>query len=101
MCYLCFKNIFCFRRYVAVGVVGECIIAAGGYDGGAHLSSVESYDPFANVWSLKFPMRSPRSNCSSAVLNDFFYVIGMYAQPFHRQKKLVHEHHYTHTPLSA
>ena len=78
-----FENVICFRRYVAVGVVGECIIAAGGYDGSAHLSSVESYDPVANAWSLKFPMRSPRSNCSSAVLNDFFYVIGMYTHLVH------------------
>lgn len=62
---------------MAVGVVGEYIIAAGGYDGISHLSSVELYDPVTNVWSLKCSMRSHRSNCSSAVLHDFFYVIGM------------------------
>ncbi len=65
-----------FRRYVAVGVVGEYILAAGGYDGNTHLNSLESYDTVTNVWSLKMPMRGQRSNPSSAVLNDYFYVIG-------------------------
>ena len=76
-CCCSFANSFTLcRRYVAVGVVGEYIVAAGGYDGNSHLNSVELYDPVTNVWSVKCAMRSPRSNSSSSVLNNFFYVIG-------------------------
>ncbi len=73
---LFFSTFISSRRYVAVGVVGEYILAAGGYDGNTHLNSLESYDPVTNVWSLKTPMRVHRSNPSSSVLNDYFYVIG-------------------------
>ena len=61
---------------MAVGVVGEYIIAAGGYDGSTHLNSVELFDPVTNVWSLKCPMRGQRSNASSTVLNEHFYITG-------------------------
>ena len=59
-----------------MGVVGEYIIAAGGYDGSTHLNSVEMYDPVTNVWSAKCPMRSQRSSAASGVLNGYFYISG-------------------------
>lgn len=61
---------------MSVGVIGEHIIAAGGYDGNQHLNSCEIYDPVSNIWTLKATMKSQRSSAGGCVLNGYFYVSG-------------------------
>lgn len=65
-----------FRRYVRVGVVNGIIYAIGGYDGSAHLNTVECFDPMTNTWRPIASMASRRSSAGVAVVNDMLYVIG-------------------------
>lgn len=67
---------FFIRRYVRVGVVNGIIYAIGGYDGSAHLNTVECFDPMTNAWKPVASMASRRSSAGVAVLNDMLYVVG-------------------------
>ena len=67
---------FFIRRYVRVGVVNGIIYAIGGYDGSAHLNTVECFDPMTNVWKPVASMASRRSSAGVTVLNDMLYVVG-------------------------
>ena len=59
-----------------VGVVNGIIYAIGGYDGSAHLNTVECFDPMTNAWKPVASMASRRSSAGVAVLNDMLYVVG-------------------------
>lgn len=61
-----------------MGVLNEHIVAAGGYDGGDHLSSCEVYDPVSNIWTIRSSMSNNRSSAGGCVLNGYFYVSGMF-----------------------
>jgi len=61
---------------VRVGVVNGIIYAIGGYDGSAHLNTVECFDPMTNTWKPVASMASRRSSAGVAVLNDMLYVVG-------------------------
>ena len=37
---------------------------------------LEVYDPFANTWTIKAPMRVPRNHTAGGVINGKFYVVG-------------------------
>jgi N-acetylneuraminic acid mutarotase len=39
-------------------------------------SSIEDYDPKANIWTTKSPMSTKRMGLTAAVLNNEIYVIG-------------------------
>lgn len=64
------------RRYVRVGVLNGQIYAVGGYDGSAHLNTVERFNPLTNTWGPVANMASRRSSAGVAVMNDFLYVVG-------------------------
>ena len=74
--FVIYNNNFDDRRYVSVGVIGDCIIAAGGYDGNQHLDSCEVFDPNTNIWTKKSPMKTQRSSAGGCVLNELFYISG-------------------------
>jgi len=59
-----------------VGVVNGIIYAVGGYDGSAHLNTMECFDPMTNTWRTVASMASRRSSAGVAVLNDMLYVVG-------------------------
>ena len=59
-----------------MGVVNGIIYAIGGYDGSAHLNTVECFDPMTNAWKPVASMASRRSSAGVAVLNDMLYVVG-------------------------
>ena len=62
-----------------MGVMNDIIYAIGGYDGSAHLNTVECFDPVTNVWKPVASMASRRSSAGVAVLNDLLYVVGKLA----------------------
>jgi kelch-like protein 1/4/5 len=39
------------RDGIGVGVLGDKLMAVGGYDGTQYLDLVEAYDPTANEWT--------------------------------------------------
>ncbi|XP_018327900.1 kelch-like protein 5 [Agrilus planipennis] len=49
------------RDAVAACLFGDCLIAAGGYDGNNYLRSVEKYDPRNNEWTKLAPLISGRA----------------------------------------
>ena len=59
-----------------MGVVNGIVYAIGGYDGSAHLNTVECFDPMTNSWRTVASMASRRSSAGVAVLNDLLYVVG-------------------------
>lgn len=59
-----------------MGVVNGIIYAVGGYDGSAHLNTMECFDPMTNTWRTVASMASRRSSAGVAVLNDMLYVVG-------------------------
>ena len=59
-----------------MGVVNGIIYAIGGYDGSAHLNTVECFDPMTNTWRIVASMASRRSSAGVAVLNDMLHVVG-------------------------
>lgn len=38
------------RDAIGVGVLGDKLLAVGGYDGQSYLRLVEAYDPHMNAW---------------------------------------------------
>ncbi|KAH7717059.1 Protein KEL-3 a [Aphelenchoides avenae] len=52
------------------------IYVCGGFDGATSLSSVESYDPSLNRWTIRPSMSSNRCAAAAAVLDGYLYVIG-------------------------
>jgi len=64
------------RRYVRVGVLNGLVYAVGGYDGSAHLNTVERFNPLTNTWEPVANMASRRSSAGVAVMDDFLYVVG-------------------------
>ena len=63
-----------------MGVVNGIVYAIGGYDGSAHLNTVECFDPMTNSWRTVASMASRRSSAGVAVLNDMLYVVGKSVQ---------------------
>jgi N-acetylneuraminic acid mutarotase len=57
-------------------VVSGKIYAIGGNSDSIHLSSVEEYDPIANIWTMKASMAASRLNFQTAVINGKIYAIG-------------------------
>ena len=79
--YVCSQSkLFLSRRYVRVGVVNGIVYAVGGYDGSAHLNTVECFDPMTNAWRAVASMASRRSSAGVAVLNDMLYVVGKWCR---------------------
>ncbi|XP_021340922.1 influenza virus NS1A-binding protein homolog A-like isoform X2 [Mizuhopecten yessoensis] len=59
-----------------LGVVGDKIIACGGYDRGECLLSVEAYDIKTNKWTPLPDMPDPRGRFSMEQINGVLYAIG-------------------------
>ena len=57
-------------------MVAGRVYAVGGYDGSAHLNTVECYDPKTNEWRSVPNMASRRSSAGVAVIGDKLYVVG-------------------------
>lgn len=65
------------RKNFQTEIVNGKIYAIGGSNSSNQmLSSVEEYDPAANMWTTKAPMSSPRNNFQTAVVNGKIYAIG-------------------------
>lgn len=64
------------RTQAAGGAVGGSLYVIGGFDGSKSLSSVEAYDPAANMWTPKAPMPTARHGAGSAVVGGLLYVAG-------------------------
>ncbi|XP_059483530.1 kelch-like protein 5 [Neocloeon triangulifer] len=56
------------RDGVGVCVLGDKLMAVGGYDGTQYLDLVEAYDPLANTWSLMAPMNMKRASTCTIVI---------------------------------
>ena len=56
------------RGTAAVGVINDRIYVAGG-EGTPSQRELEVYDPFANTWTIKAPMRVPRNHTAGGVIN--------------------------------
>ena len=65
-----------YAKLFAFLITGGYLYAIGGYDGTAHLSSVEKYDPKTNKWSSVSDMLSQRSSMGVSVIEDRIYVTG-------------------------
>ena len=68
------------RGTAAVGVINGKIYFAGG-EGTPSQRELEVYDPVANTWTVKAPMRVPRNHTAGGVVNGKFYVVGGRAGP--------------------
>ena len=53
-------------------------IAGGASDTGVELRLLESYNPVIKEWTTLASMRTRRSQCAMAVLEDDLYVVGGY-----------------------
>jgi hypothetical protein len=62
-------------RTAAVGVIDNKIYVAGGGETPSQ-RELEVYDPVANTWTVKAPMRVPRNHCGGGVIDGNFYVVG-------------------------
>ena len=51
-------------------VLGGALYAVGGHDGWSYLSSVERYDPEAEVWTHVSSMSAPRSTLGVAIVGN-------------------------------
>ena len=65
------------RAAPTVAVLDGKLYAVGGYNGGI-LSSVERYDPTANMWEEVAPMAAARQAHGVAVLDGKLYAVGGY-----------------------
>ena len=83
-----------------VGVVNGIIYAIGGYDGSAHLNTVECFDPMTNAWKPVASMASRRSSAGVTVLNDMLYVVGELHAMYNSRKYpyLLHGKYFFKTP---
>lgn len=52
------------------------IVVAGGWSGGAHLASVEIFDPATNSWAFAAPMQLPRAWAASGRAGNLHVVAG-------------------------
>lgn len=52
------------------------VYICGGFNGHECLSTAESYDPFANQWTLLEPMRNRRSGIGVIAYKDEIYALG-------------------------
>lgn len=66
------------RSGAAIGVIGNFLYVAGGFDDNGLTATVEAYDPVSNAWTTKATMPAARSGASVGVVGSFFYVIGGY-----------------------
>ncbi|XP_055696149.1 kelch-like protein 5 [Lutzomyia longipalpis] len=58
------------RDSIGVALLGERILAVGGYDGNQYLKTVEQYDPETNEWSQLAPLNFSRAGaCVVAIPN--------------------------------
>lgn len=64
------------RGGCAYGVALGQLVCAGGEVGQAALSTVESYDPIGNVWTVRTPMPEPRAGTQGAAIGDRLFVPG-------------------------
>jgi hypothetical protein len=67
---------------LSTSAVNGKIYAIGGDAPGTHISTVEEYDPAADVWTKKTNMPTARSYLSSSVVDDKIYAIGGWAANF-------------------
>lgn len=49
------------RDAIGVALLGDCLVAVGGYDGTQYLKTVDQYDPDTNEWTQLAPL-----NCNRA-----------------------------------
>lgn len=71
--------IYCFqckRSAVGVAALDDRIYICGGYDGVTSLSTVESYCPSTDTWSIVSPMMKYRSAGGVAALGKYVYALG-------------------------
>ena len=64
-----------FTSFTSPGLV---YLAGGASDTGIELRLMESYNPVIKEWTTLASMRTRRSQCAMAVLEDNLYVIGGY-----------------------
>ncbi len=64
------------RSGAAIGVVGDFLYVAGGFDGNGPAAAVEAYDPVAGAWKTMASMPSARSGAAASVVGSHLYVIG-------------------------
>ncbi|CAB0005319.1 unnamed protein product [Nesidiocoris tenuis] len=58
------------RDAIGVGVLGDKLLAVGGYDGQSYLRLVEAYDPHMNLWTQVAPLSTGRAgSCVVSVEN--------------------------------
>lgn len=59
------------RDAIAVALLGDRLIAIGGYDGVQYLKTVEQYDPDTNEWTAVAPLNFNRAGaCVVSVPNS-------------------------------
>ncbi|XP_011506117.1 PREDICTED: kelch-like protein 5 [Ceratosolen solmsi marchali] len=59
------------RDTIGVCVLGDKLLAVGGYDGQQYLSLVEAYDPILNEWTQITPLNSGRAGPCVVIKNTF------------------------------
>lgn len=62
------------RDTIGVCVLGDKLLAVGGYDGQQYLTLVEAYDPLLNEWHPVTPLKSGRAGPCVVVENSFKFL---------------------------
>ncbi len=70
------KNLLTNRFQNQLETVGGKIYVIGGDNDSGATNSVEAYDPAADAWETKAPMKTSRTNFRTAVVNGKIYAIG-------------------------
>lgn len=75
------ESLYCFVFNVSgagVALLNDHIYVVGGFDGTAHLSSVEVYNIRTDYWTTVAPMTTPRCYVGATVLRGRLYAIAGY-----------------------
>lgn len=59
------------RDAIGVALLGDCLIAVGGYDGNQYLKNVEQYDPETNEWTQLAPLNYNRAGACVVSVPNF------------------------------
>lgn len=71
-----FINVFIrFLPGAGIAVINDTIYVCGGYDGAAHLSSVECFNVRTSHWTTIAHMNIPRCYVGACVLKGKLYVV--------------------------